>query len=94
MGEKLAGSSRKKVRKKIMGTVLEKTAWRGMEETVSIGNEKPQQNNSLFFSFDLVVGPGSIIRYCILFPCQGLWVLLISGYPELYLLPYPVSELK
>ncbi len=59
MGEKLAGSSRKKVRKKIMGTVLEKTAWRGMEETVSIGNEKPQQNNSLFFSFDLVVGPGS-----------------------------------
>ena len=50
MGEKLAGSSRKKVRKKIMGTVFEKTAWRGMEETVSIGNEKPQQNNSLFFS--------------------------------------------
>lgn len=43
MGEKLAGSSRKKVRKKIMGPVLEKTAWRGMEETVSIGNEKPQQ---------------------------------------------------
>ena len=38
---------------------IEKTAWRGMEETVSIGNEKPQQNNSLFFSFDLVVGPGS-----------------------------------